>query len=67
MRWSIYYALIAAVVMLQSTISFARLSSIDYRLATRKDRNCFFSPIGCLFLSSSQELRLRRHKRRHFF
>ncbi|VDO98673.1 unnamed protein product [Heligmosomoides polygyrus] len=39
-------------------------SSLDYRIATRADRNCFFSPIGCLFFSESQQYRLRQHRKR---
>ncbi|EPB73408.1 hypothetical protein ANCCEY_07506 [Ancylostoma ceylanicum] len=43
--------------------------SFDYMIALRANRNCFFSPIGCVFLSNGsngiETSRPRRHRHRH--
>ncbi|XGW25760.1 hypothetical protein V3C99_006842 [Haemonchus contortus] len=63
MRYSICWVVLAtACSLIFLRITQAELSALDYRIAARADRNCFFSPIGCVFLTGNKQIRARRHK-----
>ncbi|KAK6752200.1 hypothetical protein RB195_003553 [Necator americanus] len=55
-RWS-FLAIISLLLVVQS---FANQGEIDRLLGARVERNCFFSPMGCMFLPGKKLSRVRR-------
>ncbi|EYC20479.1 hypothetical protein Y032_0022g648 [Ancylostoma ceylanicum] len=55
-RWS----LLAVISLLLAAQTFATMGEIDRLLGARIERNCFFSPMGCMFLPGKKLSRVRR-------
>ncbi|CAJ0603676.1 unnamed protein product [Cylicocyclus nassatus] len=53
MRYSDYWVLLAVLVvmMLRPAYIYADKNAFDYAVALRANRNCFFSPLGCVFIA----------------
>ncbi|VDP14188.1 unnamed protein product [Heligmosomoides polygyrus] len=64
MRFSVFTLLLAASSIFLPVMINAKPRVLDYQIVIRGDRNCFFSPIGCLFFSGKDKLRLRQHRKR---
>ncbi|XGW26872.1 hypothetical protein V3C99_007447 [Haemonchus contortus] len=62
MNYSAYWIVLAVCSIFLPRLTHAELSLIDYRIVSRVNRNCFFSPIGCVFLHGGRDTRAHRHK-----
>ncbi|KJH40884.1 hypothetical protein DICVIV_13151 [Dictyocaulus viviparus] len=61
MQQSFRWPLLALILVVLSTIQTqASYREIDRVLGGRIERNCFFSPMGCMFLPSKKFSRVRR-------
>ncbi|KAE9419839.1 hypothetical protein Angca_002025, partial [Angiostrongylus cantonensis] len=56
-RWPV---VVLILVMLQAVQTQANYGEIDRVLGGRIERNCFFSPMGCMFLPGKKFARVRR-------
>ncbi|ETN74321.1 hypothetical protein RB195_003551 [Necator americanus] len=65
MRYSVCWVLLAAFTIMSMTSARIHERYADYAITLRSSRNCFFSPIGCVFFSSGVEFPRARHKKRH--
>ncbi|EYC20482.1 hypothetical protein Y032_0022g651 [Ancylostoma ceylanicum] len=69
MKYSVCWVVLVAFSVALPTMARIEKSSFDYMIALRANRNCFFSPIGCVFLSNGsngiETSRPRRHRHRH--
>ncbi|KAK5973400.1 hypothetical protein GCK32_010803 [Trichostrongylus colubriformis] len=52
--------LVIVVLLLLAVQSYASRGELDRVLGARIDRNCFFSPMGCMFLPNMKFARVRR-------
>uniref|UniRef100_A0A7I5EBM1 Secreted protein n=1 Tax=Haemonchus contortus TaxID=6289 RepID=A0A7I5EBM1_HAECO len=52
--------LVIVGLLLLAEQSYASLRELDRVLGARIERNCFFSPMGCMFLPNKKFARVRR-------